>query len=367
MATSGIERHGAGWRAVVRVNGELHRKAFPLGTPVATMHAWRDRTRLAYQDTPASRGSLEADVRTYLRAVAAMPTIRTRTMMLERWCDALGGHRLRSSITTAEVQVMLHRWLTEGDAVTRAATRKGGRRPERLSAQTVRHRRNALRHVWTVLDGPDAPNPVKRAAVPRVPMPVTRPRSLQAIGAVLATMPRSATRARLLLMAATGLPQKVVQQLEPSSFDPVSLTLLVPGRAKGRTTAPRVVPIAPVVADIWAEVVRLEAFGPFSTSSMRTSFRLAARHAVKDGLCTAADVDGLTPYDLRHAFGALIYRATGDQPTVARLLGHTDLRTTKRYTVAAHVDVDRSAVDRIGALLSTAMSPATASTERERL
>jgi len=41
------------------------------------------------------------------------------------------------------------------------------------------------------------------------------------------------------------------------------------------------------------------------------------------------------PYDLRHSFGTAIYRATGDLKITKELMGHSAIRMTERYTLAA--------------------------------
>jgi hypothetical protein len=49
-------------------------------------------------------------------------------------------------------------------------------------------------------------------------------------------------------------------------------------------------------------------------------------------------------YDLRHSFGAELYRRTGDLATVARFLGHAPGSTvTARYALGANAHVDRAA------------------------
>ncbi len=48
----GIRRHGAGWEANVRVNGQLFHRSFPLNTPPATMTAWRKQQQRLNQHNP---------------------------------------------------------------------------------------------------------------------------------------------------------------------------------------------------------------------------------------------------------------------------------------------------------------------------
>jgi integrase len=70
------------------------------------------------------------------------------------------------------------------------------------------------------------------------------------------------------------------------------------------------------------------AFGkPFSTHSMYKSWKRAQEKAGPGPF--------IRPYDLRHSFGTRLYAATGDQHVVAKALGHSQLSTTNRYTLAA--------------------------------
>lgn len=59
-----------------------------------------------------------------------------------------------------------------------------------------------------------------------------------------------------------------------------------------------------------------------------------------------ARIDLVTPHDLRHAFGYRMYRATKDIRALADLMGHSDIKTTMRYTQQTEADI-RAAVDSI--------------------
>jgi integrase len=73
--------------------------------------------------------------------------------------------------------------------------------------------------------------------------------------------------------------------------------------------------------------VALGCWGPFSRSSMRQSFKRA---------CAALEIPvTLTPYQLRHSFGTLVYASSGDLHATGLLLGHRDARTTARYALGA--------------------------------
>lgn len=62
---------------------------------------------------------------------------------------------------------------------------------------------------------------------------------------------------------------------------------------------------------------------------------------------TAADAAGLshmTPHGLRHAFASGLVRAGVDLPTVQKLLGHRDIKTTLRYASHAPSDATHDAI-----------------------
>lgn len=56
--------------------------------------------------------------------------------------------------------------------------------------------------------------------------------------------------------------------------------------------------------------------------------RLNAQH---DAACIEAGLAGFTMYDLRHSFATRFYAATHDLVVLAKILGHSNLRTVQRY------------------------------------
>ena len=79
------------------------------------------------------------------------------------------------------------------------------------------------------------------------------------------------------------------------------------------------------------------AIGPFSTSTVWRAFvRAAARIGIR----------GVRPYDLRHSYGTALYRVAGDTRLVKDVLGHSDTRTTERYTLGHVPEAMRLATSR---------------------
>ena len=117
------------------------------------------------------RGSFKADAIHYLAWVRGMPSYRERERDIGCWIAEFGERR-RDFITTREIASVLQRWEREGYA-----------------ASTLNHRRGALMHLWSRLDGQSANNPVSR--IPRYKEPHPEPRGLSwaDVDRILAAMP----------------------------------------------------------------------------------------------------------------------------------------------------------------------------------
>lgn len=289
------------------------------------MRRWREDQRVADRhglelDGQAAR-TLRDEIRDYLAQVQTMPTLRHRRDDLALWQKAFGPERPRKSITAGEIRAQLETWRAAGYA-----------------ANTVNHRRTALMHLWSVLDGKTAPNPARD--VPRYPddSQAAPPRALSAtaIALLLHFMRDSLTKARLCLMASTGWPQAQIMKLEPADIQ-WNVAVFVRARRKGKGVAGTWLPLLP---EAW---IALEAFkkagawGDFRTSSMRNSLRRAAAkaNAIMLPLALHAELADVTPYQLRHSFLTMIAVITKDDRAVQELGQHADLRTSHRYTGAS--------------------------------
>jgi integrase len=229
------------------------------------------------------------------------------------------------------------RWLTLGPRhvqrwVMNAETGKKVRRDNLvegpLAASTVNHRLRALENMWTVLDGRHADNPV-RDDVPEADEEEGPIRAIppDVVRAILATMPDSATKARLRVMAATGLPHASLGRIAAADVDLKAKTVWVPGRKKGQGTRGRLMPITSEAVTAFRLLGRHDAWGAFSRGSLRRMW-VRACHAA--GLTVA-----LRPYDLRHSMATLTLEATGDVRATQMLMGHSSPKVTERYARAA--------------------------------
>ena len=107
----------------------------------------------------------------------------------------------------------------------------------------------------------------------------------------------------------------------PKHWDRTNQTLVV---YTGKGGDPRTIPLSAPAIEALADLEALGAIGPFSTS---TVWRAFARAAARIG------IRGVRPYDLRHSYGTALYRVAGDTRLVKDVLGHSDVRTTERYTL----------------------------------
>lgn len=137
------------------------------------------------------------------------------------------------------------------------------------------------------------------------------------VRALAAKAPTPEGRAWIVLAAATGLRRGELFALQPSQVRRGVIYL-----ATSKNTEPRAVPIAKpgliyVKALPWSR----------SVDSLDWEFRQAR---------AAAGFNGLRFHDLRHTYASLLINAGVDLYTVARLLGHKTMQTTRRY---AHLDL----------------------------
>lgn len=318
----GIRPWKQGWQAYVRVGGTLYQKSYPIDTPLETMKTWR-RTMQIAAPTPTRTGPLfKRDVVRYLKRVRAMPTYQQRRQHLMLWLEALGWNRPRATITTAEVDRVLQSWLMD-----------------KLEPDTVRKRRTSLLALFHKLDGKAATNPVREATPPKAKRPQVRGLDYPTLLRVLASMPPSKTQARLTVLAWTGLPPSMLMAVTKRDIDLHKAELRVVARKKGGGSDARTLPLVPQAVEAFKVLLARKALGTFAIAAAGRSLHRA---------CKRCDVAPIRIYDIRHSFGALLYRTTKDLPTVGRFLLHASLTSTARYAASAIGDVDRAAAKLVG-------------------
>lgn len=328
---------GSGTLAHIRIKGVLHRRHFPHGTDPIRIKEWLFRTESKYRRPGTTRtGKFDDDARVYLEAVKAMPSYADRERHIEEWIAAFGARR-RDEISSDEIRAQLHRWRTESRTVTytrRPTTRDPRTRTLVLSASAVNKRRTALMHLYAVLDGKSAPNPVRDAPKFAEPKPLPRAIPYPLITAMFARMRPSKSKARLMVIAYTGTPHAQLKTLQATDVDLVNATVRIAGRRKGQGTRERLVPLIPEAVRALKLMAKEDAWGPFSNAMLR----LALRRAM--ATVHPALAETISPYDLRHSFGTEVYRRSGDIRATQLLLDTTQVR----YMLAAEAGRVQAAV-----------------------
>lgn len=320
----GITRTSTGYRLTVRVHDRLWQKRYPASTPLDVLETKlkeAQKKHRAGRATQGPSGTLGADIATYLTAYFGdRPGRAERERHLTLWKVALGAETWRVQITREDVSRVLQGWRSAG-----------------LGAETCNKRRTALLALYNALDGKGGENPVRAVPKFRVQAPLPRALPYPLIEKALKKLPKCRTRARLKLMAYTGIRPVQLRSLTPEDWDDKKHTLLLRSTDKGRGTRPHRVPLSPEAQAALREFEDTDAWGSFTTAPMGRMWKAAI-----------AKVKGLSPdavpYDLRHSFGTQVYRSTGDVRVTKELLGHASIAMTERYTLAAIPERQTAAV-----------------------
>jgi integrase len=356
----GIRRRCNNWEVNVRVNGHLYTDTFPLATPVQDLRDWREDQIEKYGGERTTAGSFGADIVTYLGRVAAMPTYAQRAAHLELWATELGRDRPRRSITAEEIDRVLQGWL------------------EDRAPGTVRKRRTALQSFFVKMDGKKSrhANPVKGSDNPPAPKAEARAIDYFRIASAIAAMPvqRSTKKGappqaslapiRARVIAYTGIPPGLLQQVQPPDLQLTTGLLRVVPRHKGAGVEGRTLPLIPEARDAFKAFHEAHAYGAFSIGALNRSFKRG---------CVAAGLDPthIHLYDLRHSFLTALYQVTRDLATVGRLGLHAEgSKVTARYAKGADQAVDAAATAALGQFLATSrqlslkLAPGTGTADR---
>lgn len=410
VVDNGIYRYDNRFRVIAKIRGQAPREtSFPLGTELRTMQRWQTDTKSElFKDAPSSETDPDAET---LRAavprfVATLPEHSQKRkdyiILLERWLETPLADRRRTEIRQADILTQLAAWESAGVAIS-----------------TRNHRLRAIRMLYDVLDADDedAKNPagkikktpevtndergVPYALIERIlaALPERRyERTLTAAAAkaihaamqapernasalarqygVSETMVRkigrregfddwesaSQMRARLRVMAYTGLPPAQMMRLRTSDVDLVAKTVRVLPRRKGKGVKTRVLPLLEEAVDAFKDFIAANAWGTFWASSMQRSFDRAKVKVMKElraelpaaeaePICAALEI--MRPYDLRHSFGTAAMARSSDLKGVKELMLHGDIRTTERYVGAAVTAVAERTRDALQASFPT--------------
>lgn len=232
-----------------------------------------------------------------------MPTYAERVRHLDLWLAELGAHTKRSDVTVGDIRAVLQQWRASG-----------------LEPATCNKRRTALMHLWSVLDGKGASNPVRGVKKFRAADPLPRGRDPHVIDAALKARPASRTRACCRVLLWTGMRPVELDRAQPEDVDLKQKTAIVRTAKGGRT---RVIPLTSQAVSAWKEFDRLECWGNVPQAAPMN--RLLKRWTGLE----------LRIYDLRHSYGTALAMRETRLDVIGALMGHSTLELTKRYTLAA--------------------------------
>lgn len=311
----GLYEDAYGLAAVVQVGRTRREKRFPRDTPLARLKVWQLTTRaeLTNAQPVVVRGSLRADAPRYLALVAHLASRRSRACDLAAWVARIGDTP-RHLLTRGDLEVTLQAWRATG-----------------LAASTLNHRLTAIRHLFVTLDGDAGP----ARGLKRVPPPKPAPRGLplRTLRAVLAKMPATATKARCLVLLFTGMRPAQLRRVRPQDVQlgarPPYVTI---SAAKGGE--PQVNPLSLEGVAAFRALAHFDAFGRFDTGALNRSWQ---RACAKVGVTSTA-------YDLRHSYATTLLAGGADLADVQALLGHADIRQTRRYAPVLQTRLDRHVV-----------------------
>lgn len=329
---TGIYELEDGSYVLVACKGKRQRKKrMKAGTPERTLRARladmraamnRDRIR-------AAKGTLTEDVDLYLEDIRDdVKFLKDREREIRSWLNRFGQRR-RHTIEPHEIKAQLRDWR------------------KTYAAHTCNLRRTALGHLYAVLDGANAYNPVRE--VPKFAEPRPSPKWLDydVITKTLAAMRPSATRARLMLIAYAGFRPSEIVRAESGDVLPF-LDLPEPFCFKrvGKGGIPLMVPLPAEGVTAWKMLIEHRGWGPFQCASMNKNWKEAMKRAgerellaVEKARADQATIDRMTTafqpvncYRLRHSYAVRLLLAGGNKELVQKALGHAKIQTTDFYT-----------------------------------
>lgn len=285
------------------------------------------RERLKAENTLRASDTFAHDVHRYLKTISSESHRRNAASYLKHWekafCDLQSN-----AITELEVK---ERFAAIGKA-----------------ASTRNHIRRELFVFYQTLNGPHGYNPARNLKAVREKYRDARALSYDVIEQIFATLKPSPTKARLMVMAYTGLPQSLIAKLRPSDLHLERGVVYVHPRRKGAGVEGRELPLSHAGIEALKEFQRLNAFGPFQNRQLVNTFAHGIRAA------KVSVPEGTRPYDLRHSFLTEVYRQTGDLKAVSELGMHATLEQTARYAQGAVSERATKAVTSVPRFTTTA-------------
>lgn len=356
---TGIYRDHKGIILRVHVAGApVDRRRDAQGVPYARHYAQRglrwlvqERARLSADVTlvverrAEADATFAADVERYLATISSAGHRLNTQGYMAHWCQHFGD-RARDRITDVDAQTAFAQMT--------------------VAPATKIHLRRALINFYETLGGKSGYNPGRAVTKPPKPEEEVRDLPWADIEAMWAAMQPSKAKARLMLIAYVGLPQKQIKLLRPRDLRLDRRELVVHPRRKGAGVAGQVLSLSDAAVAALAEFARLNSFGTFQNLQLVRAFHSAAKRA---GVILP---ERARPYDLRHSYLTEVARSGADIRDIATLGMHATLEQAARYikgvadqrarTVIASVPrfgatkID-AVVPRFGATIATRKAP----------
>lgn len=307
-----IYRDGSGLSAVVQVGTVQREKRFPPETPLRIVRQWVGRTRgeLADKQPKSKRGTLERDAERYYKRIAHLASWRERRSEIRAWV-ARYGKWPRAKISHPQIMEARQAWRAKG-----------------VKPKTINHRVAALRHLYRELDGRRASTPcdeIVPLSVPREPIVPVPAETIRAVYLKLleheheGLLRDAATRARFMVIAASGVRASELMRAEPGDID-LEARVWRTRDGKGGVR-PGGLYLHDDLLEAWKVFVKAAAWGYFETSSFARVVRNCGWPA------------GVRPYTLRHSVGIALSESGADLADVGAWLGHARSDTTRQHYV----------------------------------
>lgn len=322
-------------RATVKVAGVQRERRFVKGTPARVLKAWKIAERAKLQkrypvsSLPPSRqsGTIAADIDRYLPLVKHLADWKTRRAEIRHWLPFIGT-KARHIVTREDVLRARGVWKEAGTA-----------------HKTINNRVTALRNLYRVLDGPDAPTPcdgVAQLPPPKVPPQIVAAELVNRVCATLLSRDGMVVkgrpvkharqdRARLMVMATTGKRPCEIERAQPGDVD-LRRRVWLTRDAKGGFSPGCYLNDEMLAA--WQAFVDADAWGPFPDHFPRR-------------LRDAGWPKGLRPYNLRHSTWIEASERGADLADIQAGAGHKLMSTTRRH----YVPVLNSRMQRLSEML----------------
>lgn len=310
---------------------------FPHGTGLREIQAWQEakrtdlRTVLKLAPRRGEHGTLRRCIRDYVKTLPKTARAWRRSHLLA-WVAAFGDHR-PDRLTGPQLEEQARRWERDG-----------------VAAGTINHRKKCLRALYASLYGAEGHNPASDIRHRRGPRPEARGVPYAWIYEVLDQVRDTDSRARLEVIAFTGIPHARLMRLRAHDVDLKAGTVYLLPRLKGTGTEGRAFPLTLEGIRALRRFLVRGCLGPFSPSSTRKAWHRAWQASNEARVeRRLPPLPWIRPYDLRHTYGTWLYEQDGDLNTVAELLDVT-LETAKRYTHGAIPARLRQAIQRVAAV-----------------